>query len=334
MPPFEIAMAEKRLQDHLRRGGSTTDTAGAQLVRVLIERFSRDPNIRAAMDAQHITVDDLAAMYAAAVADLMPQPCIDGPPVILAPTLLFMEPARLRDLLEQVGHDKALLTEKGIEQSRHIRDQANADPNRDHIIFEITPQKRGGQQSTAGCLTFGVVASAMGLGWTAYAAMQGTWGVLVIVLPIFIGGLLALHIGLHALAWPANLIAGLAILLVGLYGISSRYRFTTTAMKTEGEVKAYATFTGSDAAPIVRFATADGRSVELTSWVPWRKHYSAGDRVPVIYDPKNAEDAVIDSFGTLWLNWSCVAFFGAALVLSVLYVHGKEEDQQMLGRPS
>jgi hypothetical protein len=67
-------------------------------------------------------------------------------------------------------------------------------------------------------------------------------------------------------------------------------------------------------APVVRFTTADGRTIEFTSGVSSRPPaHAVGDRVMVHYDPGSGA-AEIRSFGTLWLFPIAFLGFGALLL--------------------
>lgn len=73
-------------------------------------------------------------------------------------------------------------------------------------------------------------------------------------------------------------------------------------------------------APIVRFATSDGRAIEFHGRGGSGTDYATGDRVTVIYNPANPMHAHIVSFIDLWLPSAvCLGItvlFGGVVVLS------------------
>jgi hypothetical protein len=73
-------------------------------------------------------------------------------------------------------------------------------------------------------------------------------------------------------------------------------------------------------APVVRFTTQDGRTVEFHGRGGSETAYSKGDTVPVIYDRSRPINAHILTFLDLWLPaavcWVVVVLFGGSVWLS------------------
>jgi hypothetical protein len=73
-------------------------------------------------------------------------------------------------------------------------------------------------------------------------------------------------------------------------------------------------------APVVRFTTADGRTIEFHGRAGSETTYATGDRVPLVYDPTRPINAHILSFIDLWLPaavaWGVAFIFGGVVWLS------------------
>ena len=334
-----LGMADKLLMEHLTRGGAVTDSIGREVVRQLVERASEEPRVRKVIQEQHAAPDELAAIYAAVIEDLMPEPCIDAPPPVLVPTQFFREPERLREVLAGVARGAtpptraSQLVARAVAEGRRIRQEANDDPERSKVVFNVTPaggldlsereKVRRAWSEGLGCATTGLVPLSMGLLWTGWA-LYGEYNPLGLGIGVLalLAGLCCIHLGLHMLPWPANLIAGLVILGAGGGWLWSTERFVASAARTEGVVTGFGA--GQDVTPVIHFSPERGAAVEFTVWTPWHRKLREDERVAVLYDRDFPARAALDSFATLWLNAACLTLFGAALVASVLYVQRNE----------
>jgi hypothetical protein len=108
---------------------------------------------------------------------------------------------------------------------------------------------------------------------------------------------------MHRVAW-AFLVAGLLILTGGGYLAVRTAGFLSRAEAVPGTVidlKASRSNDSTTYAPVVRFTSADGDErtfVSKTSTSP--PMFSVGEAVEVLYDPADAHDSRIHSFGSLW----------------------------------
>lgn len=86
-------------------------------------------------------------------------------------------------------------------------------------------------------------------------------------------------------------------------------RFVQRAETATGTVIDVSQKTDSEGAvafyPVVRFTTAEGRTVEFVSSSGSSSSGSVGDRVEVLYDPDHPQDAQLSGFFDLWL-WPLV----------------------------
>jgi hypothetical protein len=101
MSKYGVCLAEKPLLQHLCRGGSVRDDAGAVMVREFIEKITNDPAISAIIARHNLTSEDLAALYAAAIDHMMPTPWMNAAGPMLAVTAFFVEPHRLDAVLQE-----------------------------------------------------------------------------------------------------------------------------------------------------------------------------------------------------------------------------------------
>jgi Protein of unknown function (DUF3592) len=105
---------------------------------------------------------------------------------------------------------------------------------------------------------------------------------------------------------------GVVILVIGVVLVADTARFVAGAERVTGEVIDLSRDEDDEGGvtfhPVVRFTTADGRTVEFVS--PSGSSppsHSEGDRVEVLYDPDDPQDAQLSGFIDLWLD-SVVAF--------------------------
>jgi hypothetical protein len=132
-------------------------------------------------------------------------------------------------------------------------------------------------------------------GWFTYGE-RNVVGLTVGVVTV-IAGLVCVHIGLHAFPWPANLIAGLAILVAGGIWLARTEHFVASAARAEAVVVGFGPL--QDATPVVRFSTPRQGSVEFTDWSLCHPKLKEDDAVVVLYDPAQPERASLEGFASL-----------------------------------
>lgn len=115
MAAFAISVAEKRLLHHLQVGGSVQDEVGRQLVGRFAHKMWAQSEIKSILTQYEFTLQEIALMYAETIHSLMPNPCIEKGGPLLVPTLFFMEPHRLENLLLEVRRDT-----KGLSQEQRL----------------------------------------------------------------------------------------------------------------------------------------------------------------------------------------------------------------------
>ena len=97
---------------------------------------------------------------------------------------------------------------------------------------------------------------------------------------------------------------GLALLAGGLLWWQSTRSFLAQASMAEGTVVALRLSRSSDSSayyPVVRYATADGRTIEFVSSAGSNPpSYSEGEKVQVLFQPANPRHAKINGFFSLW----------------------------------
>jgi Protein of unknown function (DUF3592) len=89
--------------------------------------------------------------------------------------------------------------------------------------------------------------------------------------------------------------------------------------------------------PVVRFTTAEGRTVDFRSSTGSSSPPDVGDRVDVLYDPDDPQDAKLSGFFDLWL-WTIalgglgIAFTTFALLAPGFGLFGQSRLARYLGR--
>lgn len=109
------------------------------------------------------------------------------------------------------------------------------------------------------------------------------------------------------LAGAIFLIVGVAALVGGIYWGVKTQRFVASASRASGTVieleRRQSGDDGPTYYPVIRFIDADGREVTFTSSTgsnpPSKRE---GDKVDVLYDPKNPNEAELNSFFALWFG--------------------------------
>jgi hypothetical protein len=104
MSAMSLAILDKRVMNHLSRGGSVYDDVGRQLVGKFVNEALKTPSIREAMHRYDFDANDLCVIYAESIDSLMPNPCIETGGPMLAGSLAFIEPFRIEAFLGQARH--------------------------------------------------------------------------------------------------------------------------------------------------------------------------------------------------------------------------------------
>lgn len=94
---------DKRIMNHLLRGGSLRDLAGKQLVAEIVAEGLKCPSLKQAMVRNHFHSNDLCLVYDEMVESLMPNPCVRAGRTLLVASLQFIEEVRMETFLDQMG---------------------------------------------------------------------------------------------------------------------------------------------------------------------------------------------------------------------------------------
>ena len=117
---------DHHLQKHLKLGGYESDETGRQLIGELVKAALEKPVIRQACELRGIAEYELRRSYAKCIIELSSNPCIKSAssslaPLMLAPTLIFLEANRFIALLDTIK-DSGNLDSAMIRESRRIWD--------------------------------------------------------------------------------------------------------------------------------------------------------------------------------------------------------------------
>ncbi|MEH2587088.1 DUF3592 domain-containing protein [Bradyrhizobium sp. AZCC 1721] len=114
---------------------------------------------------------------------------------------------------------------------------------------------------------------------------------------------------------------GLLLLLGAGFSVWSTKTWIARAIETSGSVIEMVRLRDSEDkgylfAPVVRFQTRDGRTIEFQSGLRSNPPaYRTGQTVSVLYDPDVPESAAIRGVFSLWLMPIIVAFIGAVFLI-------------------
>jgi hypothetical protein len=115
----------------------------------------------------------------------------------------------------------------------------------------------------------------------------------------------------------ACLALGVGLLLAGAATFVHTKRFVAGAEHATGTVVDHSSSSTSEGIvyyPVVRFTTAEGRTVEFSSSSGSSSPPDVGDRVEVRYDPDDPQDAELSGFFDLW-GWT-IALGGLGILFS------------------
>ena len=120
---------------------------------------------------------------------------------------------------------------------------------------------------------------------------------------------------LNRLGRFAILPIGLLLLTLAAWSVWSTKMWIARSVETQGTVVEMVRVRDSDGdymyAPLVRFSTAEGKTVEFQSSLRTNPPaYRTGQTVSVLYDPAVPESASIRGFFTLWFMALILTFIG------------------------
>jgi hypothetical protein len=117
---------------------------------------------------------------------------------------------------------------------------------------------------------------------------------------------------------------GVGLLIGSAFAWMQAKRFVETAHRVIGEVVNYSEHDSTDDdgktthmyTPVIRFATADGTSVEKANDISSsRREYQLGQRVKVLYNPENPEEFKLDTVAQLYFTPGILAFLGIVFTI-------------------
>lgn len=100
MAGMGLAMIDKEIMEFLRLGGMIESATGTGLIAKFISKALSDAEIKKIATASDIDATTLTLMYSHMLRKLMPDPTIKSGGPLLVPTLVFMEPFRLQEILD------------------------------------------------------------------------------------------------------------------------------------------------------------------------------------------------------------------------------------------
>jgi hypothetical protein len=134
---------------------------------------------------------------------------------------------------------------------------------------------------------------------------------------------------------------GVGLLLASAAAFVHTKRFMAGAEHATGTVidlsEDFSSDDGTVYYPVVRFTTAEGRTVEFRSSTGSSSPPDVGDRVEVLYDSDDPQDAKLSGFFDLWL-WTIalgglgIAFSAFALLAPGFGLFGQSRLARYLGR--
>lgn len=122
----------------------------------------------------------------------------------------------------------------------------------------------------------------------------------------------------------ASAVAGFVFGLLAIGFALYTFNFIRHASRTDGTVVALTEHIEDDKSvtytPTFTFTTGSSRSITKKSHIGTNPGFSLGERVPILYDPKNPQDAKIATTAQLWLvpiilGIICVLFMPVGLFL-------------------
>ena len=119
-----------------------------------------------------------------------------------------------------------------------------------------------------------------------------------------------------------TMLVGCPFLGIGLSEVYKTAQLISAFVSTRGTVvdNAYSTDSGPDAGgayyPVVEFKPEDGKPMRFTDGIgSLPPDYEPGAQVEVLYNPKNADEARINSWKRLWLAPTLITLVGALPIL-------------------
>jgi Protein of unknown function (DUF3592) len=119
---------------------------------------------------------------------------------------------------------------------------------------------------------------------------------------------------------PGFVVLGVGLLVASAFAYRSTRTFLAGAAAAEGTIVAYAEARDQEGHlsyyPVVSFRAQDGQRVEFQARTGGSSRGPLGERVAVLYDPRNPHEAAINSFFSLWFAPCCCSRWGWALPAS------------------
>ncbi|MGQ9926034.1 MAG: DUF3592 domain-containing protein [Chloroflexaceae bacterium] len=111
-------------------------------------------------------------------------------------------------------------------------------------------------------------------------------------------------------------VLGLSFMVVGVYwGVQTKERKAVMVSAT-GKVVKMVSDSEDLSYAVVQFRTSQEETISFQSQMRSNPPaYRVGDKVAVLYNPENPQDAVIDSFWELWFGPALVCGIGGFLIL-------------------
>jgi hypothetical protein len=133
---------------------------------------------------------------------------------------------------------------------------------------------------------------------------------------------------------------GLLLLLAAAWSVWSTRAWIARAVEVQGAVIEMVRVRDSEDkgylfTPVVRFQTADGRTIEFQSGLRTNPPaYRAGQAVSVLYDPEEPQSAAIRGVLSLWLTPIIVGFIGTIfLAVGIAMIAMSNWASRMLDQP-
>lgn len=129
------------------------------------------------------------------------------------------------------------------------------------------------------------------------------------------------RINWHGLFWPIiAILMGSPMFCIGLSEAYKSAQITRTFVATEGTVvdnvfRPFA-YNGAAYVPVVEFQTHDGQGVHFEDGIgTYPPEYEVGTLVSVLYDPKDVQNAQVNSWKRVWFAPTLITSIGMLPIL-------------------
>jgi hypothetical protein len=141
----------------------------------------------------------------------------------------------------------------------------------------------------------------------------------------------SLHSRMPAGCIPFGVLFGLLVFVCGAVGLGQSLFFFTHGVSTSGTVSNFWSSRTDDHFDVTFLALHGQYFTVSTSKSVGFETYQDGSVVPVLYNPSDPHEAVVDTFSALWFRQLALVLFGAAITLFygiATYALGKRVFQQ------